>query len=284
MKLLGIHRSPRFSPGRHKENDRLIFEATVGALQQSGCTVETMAEDDVGTTFPSVRMVFSMCQGSLANTKLQAMERSGTLIINSPQAVQNCHRARLHHCLGDDRRGFAPSDLVPTHGKVNVPVSVRTEGGCWIKRGDVHATGPEDVVRVQTEEAYLTTLRAFRKRDIPIAVVSPHIEGEVVKFYGVLGSPFFRFYREQDPDHVPAAFAAARPEVERLVRRVGLEIYGGDAIMTPDGRAVLIDINDWPSFARFRDEASRVIGDHILRRAAALEARVELPPRRDAVA
>jgi glutathione synthase/RimK-type ligase-like ATP-grasp enzyme len=44
---------------------------------------------------------------------------------------------------------------------------------------------------------------------------------------------------------------------------VGLEVFGGDvAIPSPD-RPVLIDINDWPSFAPFRTEAAGAIADYV---------------------
>jgi hypothetical protein len=141
----------------------------------------------------------------------------------------------------------------------------------WVKRGDVHATQQGDVVRVRTAEEYRSVLRGFCDRGIPEAVVEPHLVGEVVKFYGVVDSPFFRFYSEGDFKTCPLAFGAARPDIERMVRRLGLEIYGGDAVLTATGKVVVIDINDWPSFANFRDEAAEVIGRHIYRRARSHE-------------
>lgn len=284
VRVMGIHRSPRYSPGRHRENDRLIFEATVQVLQQRGWTVQTIAEDELETIPLGARVVFSMCQGSPANAKLLELEERGALVINSPRAVRNCYRERLHYCLARDPGLFAPTLLVPTHGEIRIPPFLYAEGGCWIKRGDVHATQPGDVVRVDSETDYLAVLREFSARDIPVAIVVPHIKGEVVKFYGVLGSSFFRYYREDDPSVVPAELAAVRPDVERLVSRIGLEIYGGDAIVTAEGRVFVIDINDWPSYALFRDEACQAIAQHIVRRALALETQVGTSRQPDAVA
>jgi hypothetical protein len=42
-----------------------------------------------------------------------------------------------------------------------------------------------------------------------------------------------------------------------------LEVYGGDAIITPESKIYVIDINSWPSFARVRDEAKVHIAEHI---------------------
>jgi D-alanine-D-alanine ligase-like ATP-grasp enzyme len=53
----------------------------------------------------------------------------------------------------------------------------------------------------------------------------------------------------------------------RLVRRaasaLGLEVYGGDAIATATGDLVLLDVNAWPSFALFREEASAAIASYL---------------------
>jgi hypothetical protein len=44
-----------------------------------------------------------------------------------------------------------------------------------------------------------------------------------------------------------------------------VEVYGGDAIATPGG-LVLLDLNAWPSFALYRDEAAPAIAAHLARR------------------
>ena len=266
MKLVGIRRSATYSPGRHAENDRLIFDATTRVLQRRGCTIQVVEEDDVGVQPIQASAIFSMCQGTRANRVLAELARQGTLIINAPEAAQNCHRARLHRTLGHDRGVFVPMALVSTHEEPVIPADLLGESGVWVKRGDVHATQTGDVVRVDTGEAYRSVLEGFRCRGIDMATVEPHQFGEVVKFYGVIGTSFFRFYREADFQICPVAFASARTDIERLVHRLGLEIYGGDAVLTPDGRVVVIDINDWPSFANYRGEAAEAIGHHIYSR------------------
>jgi hypothetical protein len=47
---------------------------------------------------------------------------------------------------------------------------------------------------------------------------------------------------------------------------LGLEIFGGDAIIQADGKPVIVDINAWPSYAQFRDRAAQVIADHLTER------------------
>jgi len=42
-----------------------------------------------------------------------------------------------------------------------------------------------------------------------------------------------------------------------------LEIFGGDAIIRADGEPVIIDLNAWPSYARYRDRAAQAIANHL---------------------
>ena len=53
----------------------------------------------------------------------------------------------------------------------------------------------------------------------------------------------------------------------RLVRSaasaLGLEVYGGDAIATPTGDLVLLDVNAWPSFALYLEDAASAIAAHL---------------------
>ena len=48
---------------------------------------------------------------------------------------------------------------------------------------------------------------------------------------------------------------------------LGLDVYGGDAIISPDGSISMIDMNDWPSFAPVRDEAKKHIANLIYKMA-----------------
>ena len=48
-------------------------------------------------------------------------------------------------------------------------------------------------------------------------------------------------------------------DAERLATLVGVDVYGGDCIVRPDGTYAIIDFNDWPNFARCREEAADAI-------------------------
>ena len=141
-----------------------------------------------------------------------------------------------------------------------------------LKRGDASAQSPADVVYCQDEAALAEAIGRFRARGVADHVVSSHVVGDVVKFYGV-GSDFFRCYYPTDDGQTkfgdehhngPAHHYIYNKEemhsqVVRLAAITGLEVYGGDAIVRPDGTFCIIDFNDWPSFARCRDEAAEAI-------------------------
>jgi len=110
------------------------------------------------------------------------------------------------------------------------------------------------------------TLAAFAARGIPWAALQQHVPGPIVKFYGVADGRFFRWYGAD------AGFGGARPAVDEnrlkalgfdAAAILGLEVFGGDVAFPEPDRPVLIDINDWPSFAPFRVEAAAAISDYI---------------------
>ena len=90
-----------------------------------------------------------------------------------------------------------------------------------------------------------------------------------MKFYGTADGRFFRFY---DADAGPNG-PAPDVDIERLraiafaaASAVGIFIFGGDAVIRSPNDPVLIDLNDWPSFAPFRDAAADHIADFALAR------------------
>jgi len=159
---------------------------------------------------------------------------------------------------------------VPTHAEPPV-----TELPLWVKRADVHNTQAGDVFLATTARELADALGGLRARGIPRAVLQPHIRGDLVKFYGIGrdasadgGPAWFRwfYHREQ----VLAGHRFDPTDLGRLAHRaaaaLGLEIYGGDAIARGRGELTLLDLNAWPSFALYRDEAAPVIAAHLARR------------------
>ena len=51
----------------------------------------------------------------------------------------------------------------------------------------------------------------------------------------------------------------------RAAESLGLTVYGGDLVVGEGEEALLVDVNDWPSFSRCRVEAAAAIADHLFR-------------------
>ncbi len=273
--LVAIYRSPSYSPLQHGVNDTAILDATVGLLEATGwrATKTTELEVEQGR-LPAAELYLNMCQGSLAAEQLMPLESDGIVVVNRPSSALNCHRYRLVRRLGDSTLPFPRTLILASSAPLPPPAQLgalgRDHQKVWIKRGDVHAERPEDVVAT-TLDALPEALRAFTGRGIPWVALQEHVPGPVVKFYGVTDGRFFNWYGAD------AGFAGERPQVDEnhlkalafeAAAILGLEVFGGDVAFPEPDRPVLIDINDWPSFAPFREPAARAIAAYITHRFA----------------
>jgi len=259
-KLVAIYRSSTYSPGRHKNNDAAIMDATTSRLEAAGWSIERIGEGDVEAgIIPDADLYMNMCQGSVASTRLLELEESGARILNRPSAVLGCHRHRLIRTLDGSGLPFPDTVLLPTHDAPLYETDL-PDGDVWVKRGDVHAQEAADVVRT-TRDELASVIESFGARGVKQVAVQAHVAGPVLKFYGVGDGSLFHAFREDgrpvdgDTVDVPTlrrlAFAAARA--------VGLGVFGGDAVVPTRTHPMLVDLNDWPSFAPVREQAAEAI-------------------------
>jgi len=273
--LVAIYRNPSYSPLQHGVNDTAILDATVARLEARGWRAIKTSEREVEQgCLPAAELYLNMCQGSLAAEQLMPLECDGVVVVNRPSSALNCHRYRLVKRLGDSGVPFphtlihATSAPLPPAGELKALCPDHQK--VWVKRGDVHAERPEDVVATPLEQVE-ETLRAFTLRGIRWVALQEHVPGPVVKFYGVTDGHFFNWYGSE------AGFAGPRPAVDehrlealafQAAATLGLEVFGGDVAFPEPDRPVLIDINDWPSFAPFREDAAQAIAAYITHRVA----------------
>ena len=160
----------------------------------------------------------------------------------------------------------------------------RTAAGVWVKRYDFHATQPSDVIYVASDAGWHEALDRFARRGIPFVVAQDHVAGDLVKFYGVRSdiasraANWFEWFYHRDKGMLGHFFEVSdlREVAFAAAGALGLEIFGGDAVIQENGKAMIIDINAWPSYARYRDHAARAIADHLAER---FERRVRLVSR-----
>jgi hypothetical protein len=263
----GVFREVAHSPGRESD-DAEILRLTGKHLEAKGLQVVLKTPEEInGVDEGRPRFVFLMCERVDVLHRLRALEAAGVPHVNSPQSVLNTYRERMLEAFAEANVPFIASRLVATSAP-GVPGPLPA----WVKRSDVHNTQEGDVVFAPTAAAGAAALRGLAARGIARAVVQPQVDGDLVKFYGVGAGggphgepPWFRWFYHKEQQLAGHRFDERR--LARLVRAaasaLGLEVYGGDAIVTPDGEIVLLDVNAWPSFALFREEAAPRIADHL---------------------
>jgi hypothetical protein len=270
-RFVTIGRSTRFSPGRHADNDRRILDEAATqlcALGWSWAAGLTEAQVEAGHELPAADLVLNMAQGAEASKRLRQAEGAcGARFVNTPAAVLACHRTTAVARLRKAGAPWVPSLVVDGAGSVDAAERWLDQLGAaeaWLKRGDVHAMGPADVQRVPRAQLGAAVAR-MRARLAGLVVVQPHLQGPTVKFYGI-GTHWLRWLWAEP-------FEGPRPDPERFERPLheaavaaasclGLELFGGDAVLGTPEHPTLIDVNDWPSFAPFREQAALAIAHY----------------------
>jgi glutathione synthase/RimK-type ligase-like ATP-grasp enzyme len=268
--IAGIRRQSLYSPN-HIENDTKILMRTAEHLIDMGVIVKIYEEQDLGSIEINESVIFSMAQGERSLDELLKLQNEGRLIINTPQAAKKCFRMNMVNILPQNKIPFPKSYVLPVDNKNGISFDDFNARKIWVKRGDVHAVHREDVTLVYSEEERKNIFREFNKRGIEYAVLQEHLEGDVIKFYSIKSSSFFHWYYLNGINHTPFNKELLVELASRSAEILGLDIYGGDAIISPDGSISIIDINDWPSFAPIREQSSKEIAQLIFQKAKYFE-------------
>jgi glutathione synthase/RimK-type ligase-like ATP-grasp enzyme len=116
---------------------------------------------------------------------------------------------------------------------------------------------------VTSAESLTAALKHFQEIGVRDLLVQDHIEGPVVKFYGVGQQRFFSAYLESSGEEVTSGMDSLRAVAAHAAAVIGVEIYGGDAVLTEGDGSVLIDFNDWPSFSKCCGSAGLAIAEYV---------------------
>ena len=225
--ILMVQRDESFSPNA-VEKDLAILQAVGEKLRERGASVsyvkEELLQDKRWKLGDRVGVIFSMARSEKSLAVLQQAQAEGVMVVNDPRSIEICNSRRAID-------GLMRSNRIPA-----APYYERGKG--WIEADRGH-----DVRFAANEEEML----AF-KQQVEDPLLTAHVEGTLVKFYGVAD----RFFSPQGYPQVAEAAA-------RLARLVGIQVYGGDAVLLSDGTFAIIDFNDWPSFSSCREEAAAAI-------------------------
>lgn len=263
-----IYRAERFSPNS-VERDKAIMDAVCEKLSAHynvvRCDEDDFVKSEVWLT--GTESFLSMARSRKALQKIQFVEEGRQTIINKASAVRAMTRSGIDKLMRENGIPCAP---------------LSGNDGWWIKRGDEAAQCKEDVMFASNDEKKDTMIARFRERGITNIVVTAHVKGDLVKFYGVCGTGFFyvsyptdgTFSKFGDENmngkalHTPFDKADLQEKATKLATLTGIDVYGGDCIIKEDGSYAIIDFNDWPSFSCCRDEAAEAIAELVVKRDA----------------
>lgn len=260
-RIAAIMRAGAYSPN-HIGNDATIMNTVAEQLRKRGCEVNIYSEEQFCAGKVTEPVIINMCREQRSTELLQKLEDEGALVINSGYGIENCIRERQARILLGSNIPYPESIIVDTDEVVKQRLVKLGMQQCWIKRGDFHTQHAEDVSYVRSANEAQDVLQEYFLRGFKRAVISRHLPGKLVKFYGVAGTPFFNWFFPFETDD-----AADKEEHQRIDSRLkaicgkaaselNLVVYGGECIMDADGSLSIIDFNDWPSFSPCRAEAA----------------------------
>lgn len=278
IRIAGITGAGAYSPN-HIGNDAAIFNAAADELRKRGCIVDIFSEERFIESDIDADVVLNMCREQASIAKLQSLEDKGVIVINSGYGIENCTREKMTRLLMGHGIPYPDSLIVNTNESVGRELVEAGFSSCWIKRGDFHAMHKEDVSYCRHIEEAQGVLQEYCLRGIRRAVINRHLEGDLVKFYGISGQPFFYWFYPFDMGHSKYGYEAVNgksqgiPFSEDYLREIcqkasdtlEVKVYGGDCIVDQDGSIRIIDFNDWPSFAPCRKEAAPFIAKCVLK-------------------
>ncbi len=262
--ILAVGRAERFSPNS-ADKDAAILGGVCGELERMGFSVGRVSETDLA---PGIRADAWLTMGRLPSALgfLASRQSLGEPVVNSPEGIALCcDRQRLTAALG----------------RAGVPVPPESGAhGVWLKRAHGVAESEWDVRYADDDSRAVAVEAEMRRHGVTEVMRCAHVPGDLVKFYGVGGTDFFRFFYPGDdgmtkfgderrngrPRHYAFSEAALRSAARLAARTAGTAVYGGDCIVRPDGSLCIIDFNDWPSFSRCRAEAARAIAAMVAER------------------
>ena len=267
-KTLLIQRAACYSPNSEEKDLAILQEVGCffddAKIISEGEFVENFSTDNQLISAESVGAVnayyqiISMARSPKALDCLEQLEQSGIQVLNPSAGVRACQRSNVDKVM---RENYLP--LPPD----------KSDDGYWVKRADTTAQSKEDVCFCHDWSEVEKIKSTFMQRGITDVVTQAHVKGDVVKFYGVEGTGFFRYYYSGDdtetkfgdeerngkPRYYLFSSSNLQADAEKLACLLQTPIYGGDAIVREDGSYVIIDFNDFPSFSKCRKNAAKAI-------------------------
>ena len=262
MKAILVGRASCYSPNS-VEKDGAILSAVSRQLALLDVECAEIIDENKLNQLPSADICITMGRHQ-ATLALLDSNSAPSIVMNSSRAIRLCsHRGHLMSVL--EKAGLP---VPPSEGN----------DGYWVKRADNYAQTAADVQYASCKDEAREIVRQMTLRGVKEVEVRAHMKGDLIKFYAVRNTGFFRYYYPGDdgewkftcerqngaPRHYHFDPYLLAQMAEKAAQLTELDVYGGDCVIGSDGCPTLIDLNDWPSFSRCREEAAEVIARRVL--------------------
>ena len=245
LKILLLQRSSVLSTVSPHIDGKMLSE--VGhLLSKQGCTIHSLSEDKLQKSDLSMPdIVLSMARAPQTLQQLRNIQQHGCLIINTPDSVENSNRSSVIKFLDMEA---SLSDAAP-------------ETAWWVKAGNKYGIHAGKTFYCTTKEDAVKLQKKLIQQGYDDTVIMPHRQGTVVKFYGIGQGQFFSVFSE---DKTPCRLSEdiydmLLQKCSCVADKMGLMVYGGDAVISHSGMVDIIDFNDWPSFSPCTSEAAAAL-------------------------
>ena len=267
-KILLIQRAACYSPNSEEKDLAILQEVGClfgdakiigeGELVENFNTYNQLISAESVGAVNAYYQIISMARSPKALDCLEQLEQRCIRVLNPSVGIRACQRSNVDKVMRENHLPLPPD---------------KGDDGYWVKRADTTAQSKEDVCFCHDWSEVEKIKSTFMQRGITDVVTQAHVNGDVVKFYGVEGTGFFRYYYSGDdtetkfgdeerngkPQYYLFSSSNLQADAEKLACLLQTPIYGGDAIVREDGSYVIIDFNDFPSYSRCREEAAKAI-------------------------
>ncbi len=280
--ILAVHRAVEFSPN-HAVSDAAILQVVISKLEVKGFKVNLIDEDAFDhmpdDEIRSYEFVVHMMRRMSSLLKLQRLQLPAA---NAPQAVLTVAKSRemTLELLQDagipvpQWWAYEPSE--DCMFQCDPDLQQLLPG--WVKVMREGGTRHDDVTWVETPLQADARVIELAGQRVPDIVVTKHIKGDLLKVYAVAPDMVYAFYPQEmnytkfgtaeQHNSALAHISYKKEDLEAIAwgiaRTFGIEIFGFDAVVEPSGRIVVIDVNDWPSFSAYRENAASAIASLII--------------------
>ena len=267
-KILLIQRAACYSPNSEEKDLAILQEVGClfgdakiigeGELVENFNTYNQLISAESVGAVNAYYQIISMARSPKALDCLEQLEQRCIRVLNPSVGIRACQRSNVDKVMRENHLPLPPD---------------KGDDGYWVKRADTTAQSKEDVCFCHDWSEVEKIKSTFMQRGITDVVTQAHVKGDVVKFYGVEGTGFFRYYYSGDdtetkfgdeerngkPQYYSFSSSNLQADAEKLACLLQTPVYGGDAIIQEDGCYVIIDFNDFPSFSKCRKDAAKAI-------------------------